>query len=254
MKIALMCPTRNRPNKLITLLASILTTATHHNIIIVLGIDDDDPVKDIYYKLKTNLPTMIQLVEFKNKGKFLGLSPMWNEMVKQVNSPMESVIYAMIGDDMIFKTKDWDAKIIEEFQKGPEDKLIMVHCNDGMRGPGNKYQNVQPFPVNFFVHENYVKTVGYFVEPYVINIHQDTWCDAIFTNLKRKIYRHDILIKHLHFSETNGKMDQVSDNLEALRKGIWDNNDWAIQYKSEFEQELNKLRKAIEDYNNNTTR
>jgi hypothetical protein len=187
----------------------------------------------------------IEIIKFENGGKFLGLSTMWNKMAKDTLQSTD--IFAMIGDDMVFSTRDWDQAIIKEFKNGPADKLQLVFCNDGMRGPGNSMPNIDPFPVNFFVHKNYVNLVGYFVEPYVENIHQDTWAYYVFSKCKRLKYRHDILIKHLHFSITNDKVDNVSLNLEKLREGIWDNNSWATNYSKELTNEINLILSTIRE-------
>ncbi len=240
-----MCPTRNRPNKLLTLISSLITTVKNNSTKLILGVDEDDPLSSYYTYLSNNVP-LIQVITFKNEGKFLGLSTMWNGMAKQVDAD----IYAMIGDDMMFMTQDWDEKIINEFKNGPSDKIIMVHCNDGMRGPGNKYASVPPLCVNFFIHKNYVNTTGYFVEPYMENTHHDTWPQIIFDKLQRTVYKHDILIKHLHFSETTGKMDNVSSNLESLRTNIWNNSEWIEKYKNEINAELSRLNNFIEKHKN----
>ena len=242
MKIALLCPTKNRMNKLVTLISSLITTTKNPcDVNLVLGVDDDDPAKKYYEYIKCNVPN-VTTVEFKNNGKFLGLSTMWNKMAADVDAD----IYAMIGDDMTFNTPDWDTKISLEFQNGPKDKILMVHCNDGMRGPGNTFNNVPPLCVNFFVHKNYINTVGYFVEPFMPNTHHDTWVQTIFDNIKRTKYRHDILIKHLHYSITGEKEDTVSTELESYRKGVWDNNDWRITYATQLAEELNKLNSIIQ--------
>lgn len=246
-KIALLCPTRNRINKLLTFISSIITTAsTCDNIIIVLGIDSSDPIRKKYNYLNNNIPN-IQIVEFMDEGKFIGLSNMWNKMAASVDAD----IYAMVGDDMVFVTTDWDRFIIEEFneQNCPPDKIKMVHCNDGMRGNGNKYSLVAPLCVNFFVHKKYIDTVGYFVEPYMLNTHHDTWIQLIFDKIKRTTYRHDILIKHLHYSQTDQQQDMVSTNLEKLRENIWNNNEWIKTYSSEIQNELNKLKSVIKNEN-----
>jgi len=242
MKIALMCPTRNRLNKLLTLISSLTTTINRtENVILVLGVDEDDPAKKYYSYLEKNVP-FIKIVEFKNNSKFLGLSTMWNNMAKEIDAD----IYAMIGDDMLFKTQDWDIEIIKEFESCPKDKIIMVHCNDGMRGPENQYSQVPPLCVNFFIHKNYLQVTNYFVEPYLENTHHDTWVQIIFDKLKRTVYRHDILIKHLHYSITSNNQDPVSQNLEELRKGIWDSNQFVETYNNEMQEEINKLKNFIE--------
>ena len=53
------------------------------------------------------------------------------------------------------------------------------------------------------------------------------------------------MIKHLHVSETKEKEDTITTNLENLRKGIWDNNDWMFKHQKEIQAELEKLWKVI---------
>jgi hypothetical protein len=228
-------------NKLLTLVSSLITTVKDpKNVILVLGVDEDDPAKKYYDYLEQNV-SIVKVVEFKNNGKFLGLSTMWNGMAKKIDAD----IYAMIGDDMMFKTQAWDIDVNKEFENAPKDKIIMVHCNDGMRGPGNQYAQIPPLCVNFFIHKNYINTTGYFVEPYMENTHHDTWPQIVFDTLKRTVYRHDILIKHLHYSVTDNNQDPVSQNLEDLRKGIWNSRQFIETYKKEIEEEINKLKNFI---------
>ena len=239
-----MAPTRNRLSKLMTLISSLLlTTKNVDNILLVLGVDEDDPIKEYYTYLEKNLK-FVRVVEFKNCGKFLGLSYMWNNMAEKIDY---ADIYAMIGDDMSFSTKNWDEMIIESFNEKncPKDKIKMVHCNDGMRGEGNKHCNVSPLCVNFFVHRKYIDSVGYFVEPYMPNTHHDTWVQLVFDTIKRTEYRHDIIIKHLHYSITGEKEDNVSTKLEKHREGIWDNNNWKNEHASKIMQEINILNEII---------
>lgn len=243
-----MCPTRNRMNKLMTLISSLIcTTQNKDNVILVLGVDEDDPAKKHYAFLEKNV-SFVRIVEFQNNGKFLGLSTMWNIMANKVDAD----IYAMIGDDMIFSTTSWDDEIIKEFTEPncPKDNIRMIHCNDGMRGPGNTHPNVLPLCVNFFIHKNYIKATGYFVEPYLENTHHDTWLQIVFDKLGRTKYRHDIVIKHLHYSETNNKMDSVSNNLEKLRENIWNNSNFTLTHKHELEDEITKLNNFILSYEN----
>jgi len=55
MKIDLFCPSRERINKVLTFICSVVTTAKDiNNINLVLGVDDDDPKLDIYLKIAQN--------------------------------------------------------------------------------------------------------------------------------------------------------------------------------------------------------
>lgn len=220
MKISLLCPSRERLNKFITFTSSVFSTVEDiNNIEIVLGVDDDDPKIDSYKRIAKNL-NFVTLIIFKSKlFREEGLSGLWNIMAEKSTGD----IIAMVGDDMIFKTVNWDVKIIETF-KQQKDNIYLIHCNDGMRGPGNKYAAVDPLAVNSFIHRDYVDAVGRYVQTEEPNIFQDTYLDTLFKTLDRKIYYHDIMIKHLHFSE-GGTKDATSERLEETRVGIWDNND-----------------------------
>ena len=217
MKIDLFCPSRERINKVLTFICSIITTAKDiNNINLVLGVDDDDPKLDHYLKIAQNLD-FIQVVRYpEGLIEEIGLCGLWNVMAEQTTNE----IIAMVGDDMKFETPDWDEKILKEFSN-KEDNFYLIHCNDGMRGPGNKYANVPPLAVNSFIHRDYVNTVGHYMEEVEPNTFGDTYLDKVFELLDRKIYFHDIMIRHMHFSEYGGK-DQVSVNIEKTREGIWD--------------------------------
>lgn len=239
MKISLLCPSRERLNKFITFTSSVFSTVNDiNNIEIVLGVDDDDPKIDSYKRIAKNL-NFVTLIIFKSKlFKEEGLSGLWNIMAKKSSGD----IIAMVGDDMIFKTVEWDVKIIETF-KQQKDNIYLVHCNDGMRGPGNKYAAVEPLAVNSFIHRDYIDAVGRYVQTEEPNIFQDTYLDTLFKTLGRKIYYHDIIIKHLHFSE-GGTRDATSDRLEKTRVGIWDNNDL---FKRKLTPVIQRELKILED-------
>lgn len=239
MKISLLCPSRERLNKFITFTSSVFSTVNDiNNIEIVLGVDDDDPKIVSYKRIAKNL-NFVTLIIFKSKlFKEEGLSGLWNIMAKKSSGD----IIAMVGDDMIFKTVEWDVKIIETF-KQQKDNIYLVHCNDGMRGPGNKYAAVEPLAVNSFIHRDYIDAVGRYVQTEEPNIFQDTYLDTLFKTLGRKIYYHDIIIKHLHFSE-GGTRDATSDRLEKTRVGIWDNNDL---FKRKLTPVIQRELKILED-------
>tara|TARA_R110000772_G_C13288618_1_gene437762 strand:+ start:1669 stop:2400 length:732 start_codon:yes stop_codon:yes gene_type:complete len=220
MKISLLCPSRERLNKFITFTSSVFATCKDiDNIELVLGVDSDDSKKESYKRIANNL-SFIKYIELpEGLFKAEGLSGIWNQMATECTGDL----VAMVGDDMIFQTIDWDEKIIEAF-KSKQDNIYLVHCNDGMRGPGNKYVNVPPLAVNSFVHKDYINTVGRYVQTEIKEIFQDTFLDRLFSSIKRKIYYHDIIIKHLHFSE-GGTMDKTAEALEETRDGIWDDNE-----------------------------
>ena len=250
MKIGLLIPTRERLNKKLTLISSIITTVSDiNNVVLYFGVDDDDPKRDLTYKIADAIP-FIKIIDNHNEGNQTCLSVIWNNMASIVPED----IYGYGGDDMVFKTPNWDEKIIKEFEKGPKDNILMVHCNDGIRGEGNEFNHVAPLAVNSFTHRTYKDVVGYFRCPLPDFewICDDEWSHRIYDILNRRIYRHDILIDHQHFQKT-GVRDEVSNRLETARtnpngthKGkdpqIWESN------HEFFEKELQNLTNHIKEY------
>lgn len=210
MKIALLCPTCERIDHIKRLIDSIENTVSdQNNITLHLGIDVDDPTHETVYDM-AKTKSYINIIDIQNDHKFLGLGKIWNLMAAQAKEE----IFAMIGDDMVFETKDWDKKIIDEFAINPLPTIKLVHCNDGMRGPGNVYSNVRPLAVNSFIHRTYYDVLGYYTREEWKHGFHDTWLQDVFTKLDRITYRHDIVIKHLHHS-LNGSTDKVSEVLES---------------------------------------
>jgi hypothetical protein len=208
MKIAIIAPSRERMNRRLTLISSIITTVSDiNNINIYLGVDEDDPTRDLAYKLAAAIPCL-KIVDIKNNGKFIGLGKMWNTCVK---ASTEEII-SMIGDDMVFKTPNWDLMLIKEFTENcPDDLIKAVHCNDDHHGP--------KLAVNLFCHRKYDEVMGYFMrEEFMINW-VDQWLHQVFSAFGRLTYRPDIMIEHRHWVYGKNNRDDV-----ATRMAVADNN------------------------------
>lgn len=203
MKIALLVPSRERIDKKKALAESVMqTVSNHHNVVLYFGIDDDDPTKGEVEALANEYP-FIRIVNIANGGKFLGLGRLWNLCAYKASEE----ILAMIGDDMLFRTKDWDLKIIDEFVNGPQDNVKMVYCNDGRHG--------KAIAVNFFIHRAYMEITGYLTREEFMVDFIDLWPQQVFSSLGRIKYRPDILIEHLHWSFRKSSKDSIANNLRG---------------------------------------
>lgn len=201
MKIAILVPTRERMNNRLTLLFSILTTVNDiNNVNIYYGVDKDDPTLETIKKVATAIPCF-KVIEIENNGQFLGLGKLWNLLV---DSSTEEII-SMIGDDMVFKTKDWDLKIIDEFKNGPKDNIKAVHCNDDCHGA--------KLAVNLFCHRKYAEVMnGFMREEFKINW-VDQWLHQVFSAFDRLTYRGDIMIEHRHWVLGKNVHDKTAERM-----------------------------------------
>lgn len=202
MKIAILVPSRERMNRRLTLLTSVITSVSDiNNVNIYFGVDKDDPTRDLIYKVSKAIPC-VKIVDIENDGKFIGLGKMWNICVE--NSTEE--IISMIGDDMVFKTPNWDLEVIKEFTEDcPEDKIKAIHCNDDCHGA--------KLAVNLFCHRKYAEVMGQFMrEEFKINW-VDQWLHQVFNAFGRLKYRGDIMIEHRHWVLGKDTKDRTADRM-----------------------------------------
>ena len=217
MKISLLVPSRERLNLKLTLISSIITTVSNiNNVELVFGVDEDDPKRDIVYKIAQAIP-FVRIVDIKNNGKFIGINRIWNILAANTDNE----IFGYVGDDMIFMTPDWDKEILKEFNTTncPADNIKLVHCYDGHR-------DRDEICVNAFVHRKYYEVLGYFCkEDFLINW-SDQWMYQTFNAFNRITYRRDMHIQHNHWIYGGRKKDNtaermLSDNHDKISDQLW---------------------------------
>ena len=238
MRIALLCPTRERVYNVKRLVNSILQTTNNlDNLTLYFGVDKDDPTLTEVREY-TSQYSFIKIIEIDNAGTFLGLGKIWNLMVK--DAPED--ILSMVGDDMVFETIGWDNMVIDEFiNKG---RIKLLHFNDGMKGPGNPLSHLSPLAVNSFIHRIYYDTFGYYVREEWKHWYHDTWLHDVFSMAEKRVYHHDCIIRHLHPDnpQYKGTIDKITTNLNNSR--ICVNNPQKVydDLLSVRKQEAEKLR------------
>ena len=202
MKIAILVPSRERMNRRLTLITSIITTVSNiNNVNIYFGVDKDDPTRDLVYKISKAIPC-VKILDLENEGKFIGLGKMWNECVRQSTEE----IISMIGDDMVFRTPNWDIEIIKEFTENcPDDNIKAIHCNDD--------HHKQKLAVNLFCHRKFADVMGQFMrEEFRINW-VDQWLHQLFDCYGRLKYRDDIMIEHRHWLYGKNTRDGIAERM-----------------------------------------
>lgn len=231
MKIAILVPTRGRMNNRLTLLFSILTTVSDiNNVNVYYGVDKDDPTLPLIKKVANAIPCL-KVIEIENNGKFLGLGKLWNILVEESTEE----IISMIGDDMVFKTNDWDQMILDEFAKSPSDMIKAVHCNDDCHGA--------KLAVNLFCHRKYAEVLGRFMrEEFKINW-VDQWLHQVFSAFGRLVYRGDIMIEHRHWVLGKNMHDET-----AKRMAVADENKISDQLWYDLVDERVKDVKLLSQY------
>jgi hypothetical protein len=217
MKIGILVPSRERLNLKLTLISSIITTVNDiNNVVLYFGIDDDDPTKEMVYKIAAAIP-FIRIIPVHNEGQFIGINKIWNILAAECKED----IFGYIGDDMIFRTPNWDAEILKEFNElhCPKDNIKLVHCQDGYHG--------EKISINAFVHRKYYEVMGYFCyDKFLIN-YSDNWMTQMFDAFNRRIYRGDIFIQHNHWVFGGRQKDKTADRMLSDNRDKKSDKAWA---------------------------
>jgi hypothetical protein len=227
MNIAILCPTRKRVSSVERLINSALENASIPELIeFIFYLDNDDLETEDFLKNKNNVSFI--------KGERIVLSEMWNECSKIAKAD----IMMHCGDDIIFRTKNWDSLILDSFAKF-DDKIIFVHGNDG-------YWE-DKLGTHGFLHKNWVKTVGYFVPPYFSSDFNDTWLTEVSNMISRKVYVPELLTEHMHPAFGKGNWDVT--HQERLERHKRDNPESLYnQFYSKRVEDAQKLINFIDNY------
>lgn len=190
MKISILCPTRNRPEYVKTMLQSLRETSTVMPEVVFYVDEDDESFPH------PQLGKEIRIVG----GPRILMTEMWNRCAEVATGE----IMLLSGDDVLFKTKGWDDQVRRAFAAFP-DRLIMVHGDDGIWG--------SKFGTHCFLHRAWVDAVGYFSPPYFSSDYGDTWINDVFNAVGRRVYL-PIVTEHLHPIAGKRKADKT--DLERL--------------------------------------
>lgn len=192
--ISILCPSRGRPELAQRMIKTINETASNHKKIeIKLYLNDDDPRLEKYKELLEE--------KYYTVGPNQSPAYSWNLLADEASHD----ILFLAGDDIMFKTTNWDLKFKECFDRY-EDKICMVVPWDGKTRDWQKElptdQNIVNVPrgvsigsPHFAVHRNWMKTLGYFVPPFFWHFYVDTYTQKVANELERLIFLPKVEVK-----------------------------------------------------------
>lgn len=208
-KILIMLPTYGRAHdKLPRFIDSVVETADSKGQFgIVCMVNRKDP--DSYNYLRKRLQGHSLFIMQENLAR-PSLSTYFNDMYKATAARMQNAVASMVGDDMEFKTKGWDTRILAAINhyKGHG----MFYCagderfNDGLC-------------VNLFVTPEWINICGgkFMCERFHANGIDMVWqLAADATGFDR--YVEDVIILHHQWSRKDVGHDATSDRLTPMRR------------------------------------
>ena len=237
MKVAILTPSRGRPSGLMRLIRSSLQTCSglnqieHH-----CYLDWDDPSVPAYQEQFSKYPQFSEQV-YLQVNEPQSVSKSWNTLAR-LALEREADFVVMGNDDLIYRTKNWDIRIEEEFSKF-SDKLVCMWFEDGINSASHC-----AFPI---VSADWIRTLGYFT-PGIMNFgYNDTWVFDIAKLIQRTHFIGDVLTEHMHFSQHKSQFDETYQRNRTMEAGNLYKKDEVIYNNTFFlrQSAAEKLARAI---------
>lgn len=166
--IALLCPSRGRPEQLRRMIESVKAASSAPIIIYMslselagnyfdwaLSYQNCPRVRFATYRHPDNLPTVHK----------------WNLLAEQALKNPDNKLFMLASDDMIFETPGWDKALIDHYNQLPKARTMRkqphVYALQDSRD-----ENGTPHPI---VTREYIEAIGYFMPPWFLHWYCDSW-------------------------------------------------------------------------------
>jgi len=197
MNFDLFIPTRQRPLNVDRLLGSVEDTAADPSRVrCYFRVDTDDAqTQGAIASLRSRHPSLT--VKFI-VGERLPLAWYYTGMANMTDG---DILWSG-GDDIVFRTPNWDTMIEEEFAKVP-DRILLVYGNDCLQ-----QHRLATHP---FISRESFKALGYFFPNTGQISVTDLWLHHAYQVIGRLKYRPDIVTEHVHWLRMDGEGKRLAD-------------------------------------------
>ena len=196
--LAVIVPTRGRPENIRELSRAFTDTKTIHAELILVC-DDDDPKLNDYKRLPSELAC--SLFVFPREGK--GMAKPLNKAANLLKEGYE--YFAFMGDDHRPRTVGWDLQFINALLELGQTGL--VYGNDLHQGAG--------LPTAVAMSADIVRELNGMVPPNMIHLYLDNFWLKLGTDLGKITYLPQTIIEHCHPYFGKAEMDEGYKDVNA---------------------------------------
>lgn len=216
--IAILCPTRGRPDQARRMVES--AKKTSYAVSVIFDFSADDP------KLPEYAEHFGDDVMVSNSPGGMPTGHRWNMLAEQAMKHPDTKLFMLGADDMTFETPGWDKALIDHYNN-LDNKIHCYHLQD------SRDTNGTPHPI--FTRE-WIEFWGFMISPVYLHWYGDTWAkevskaNGVFTHLR------DFSLRHEKPSD-EGKPDETH---SRIRNFGWNERDRFVWERTGHYLELDK--------------
>lgn len=218
MTIALLCPTRARPEQFIRMHKSAFATSgvkqwsPSEKVVIYAACDKSEWDRYAWSADECNIAFMPDGMPTAHK---------WNLLAEQALENKNHKLFMLCADDVVFSTPCWDTALIDHYN-ALENKIHVYHLRDSRSEDGT------PHPI---VTREWIEAMGYFLPPIFTHWFVDTWTVEIAKHCGCYTHMKDYLLLHDKPSD-RGQADETH---SRIRQWGWNERDrWVHEHCQHF--------------------
>ena len=223
MKICICIPSRGRPEFLERLVKTAFNNAKDPaSVIVKYYLNDDDEHLDQYVKILDMLKKTYNVKYDIGPDQNTVLS--WNMIAESEDAEY----YMLAGDEIQFKTKEWEQKIFDTRKKYP-DGVYCISTNDGRPNRVSLQKCVQPI-----VTKEWAKALGFHWSPMFWHWQVDMYTGLLAKSINRFIFLDKVIIEMKKMKDTTG--------LRNRKKGVFRRDEYVLDKLQKIYFEFDKQR------------
>lgn len=179
--IALLCPTKGRPELCRRMIESAVKTASDVTVYVARSQDENERYIHHLQSVK-HAPIWSTILPD-------GMPPAhkWNLLAQDAMTNPEHKLFMLAADDMVFSTPLWDKALLDHYN-ALENKIHVYALQDSRDAEGTPH---------IIVTREWIEAMGYFVPPIFLHWFVDSWtveiakASGVFTHMKSYLLIHD---------------------------------------------------------------
>lgn len=230
MALAVLVPSKGRPDNAARLAESIANTRGSELTALVFAIDPDEPHEQEYRQVLRELAApWISLVSVQSSPQRIG--PILNILSQGIAAVHTHI--GFLGDDHLPRTPLWD----EELVRALEGRPGVAYGNDLLQGAN--------LPTAGVISSDIINTLGYLVPVGLEHLYLDDFWKMLGQAVNNLVYRDEVIIEHLHPTASKSMYDATYQEANSPEQYSRDQQCFQEFINNRWPAELSRLKERL---------